>query len=221
MSRKTKPHVLISPGSSSEYSISNKLRKLGATCEIVAPSEKHQVVQQKYNRATHIILGGGGDVDPSRYGQDNVYSTGISTLRDKLEFKLLRWAARDRKPLLGICRGNQIMSVFFGAELIQDIENEGYNLIEHWGKYHEAHAIKGGFVRDVVQKVKFETNSYHHQAVREDTMPDDLYVVALSYDGIVEAVQHRSLPMYGIQSHPETQNTPWAWLLFSMFIHTN
>lgn len=147
-----------------------------------------------------LILAGGGDVEPSLYGQKNCGSTHIDPARDRAELALLRACARAGKPVLGICRGHQVINVWAGGGLIQDL-----------GRQNEIHrSAAGDRIHPVLAQRGlpaetyggcFRVNSAHHQAV--GPVGKGLIVTACSDDGIVEAVEHRSLPVLGVQFHPE------------------
>lgn len=159
-----------------------------------------------------LLLSGGGDIDPSLYGQKCEKETsGISPLRDAAEFALLKAFIEKGKPVLGICRGVQLLAACLGGTLTQDIPSF----------YHTSHT--GGLLHDVsikeelsslYQKDTLRVNSYHHQCVK--TLPDGFHVTALSPEGFPEAIQKDNL--LGVQWHPERM--PWeesepifSWLI--------
>jgi putative glutamine amidotransferase len=153
--------------------------------------------------AQGLVLSGGGDIDPDRYGQANTASLEISTRRDAVEFQLLTWAVERALPVLAICRGIQVINVFFGGQLVQDIPGQIGNGVQHDKSQHPvqivdetlAHWIGAGCLT---------VNSHHHQAVTEDCRAPVLDVFALSEpDGVIEGLRHPSLPVLGVQWHPE------------------
>ena len=154
-----------------------------------------------------IILSGGGDVDPGLYGQVPSGELNISPRRDIIESKLLDFAIKKKKPVLGLCRGMQLINVYFGGKLIQDLKK-----IDIEGKHKPPciHSIK---INNSVLSKKFgreifEINSYHNQAIIEDNLAQDLECFAVAEDfPIIEGFFHRKYPIVGIQWHPERLNS--------------
>ena len=150
-----------------------------------------------------LILAGGGDVEPARFGQENRGSENMNPDRDRAELALLDAFAAAGKPILGICRGHQVVNVWAGGSLIQDLG--GLNEIHRWDgcdKVHWARA-EGGVLRELYGD-RFPINSAHHQAV--DAVGAGLTVTARSEDGVIEAMEHGSLPIFTFQFHPERMN---------------
>ncbi|WP_298208012.1 gamma-glutamyl-gamma-aminobutyrate hydrolase family protein [Ferrimicrobium sp.] len=151
-----------------------------------------------------LMLTGGGDVDPALYGQtvnsDRVY--GIEVNRDRIERTLLDEALRQGHKILAICRGIQVVNVYFGGTLMQDLETSGkskHSLTEH--EYEYSHGIT---ISEDSQLARLlpgidQANSLHHQAV--DEPGGDLVVTAVSEDGVVEAMERPGL--VAVQWHPE------------------
>ena len=151
-----------------------------------------------------LILAGGGDMEPSLYGQKNNLSEGIDTDRDRAEFALLDAFSAAGKPVLGICRGHQVVNVWAGGDLIQDLgeKNTVHRRVEQ-DKIHRIHAARG-----VLRKLygsSFDVNSAHHQAV--GIVGEGLTVTARSEDGVIEAMEHGRLPIFTFQFHPERMNS--------------
>ena len=147
-----------------------------------------------------LVLCGGGDIDPSRFGCENNGSIRIDTKRDECEFALLDAFVKAGKPVFGICRGYQVINVYFGGDMIQHLPNFEY------------HRQEGDAVHSVVAKTdsiiktlygeSFCVNSMRHQAV--DKIGEGLVGTHVSdSDGVVEGLQHESLPVFGVQWHPE------------------
>jgi len=159
-----------------------------------------------------LLLPGGGDLEPWRYGQENTASRGLEPERDQAELALLEAFTARRLPVLGICRGLQAINVFFGGTLCQDIPG---------------HAARNG--RDSRHAVRTapsplrascgETctvNSAHHQAA--DQLGSGLQAVQWAEDGVVEALCHRTLPVWGVQWHPERLADPAGGALLQAFL---
>lgn len=144
-----------------------------------------------------LLLPGGGDLEPWRYGQENLASRSLEPERDQAELELLDWFLAERKPVLGICRGMQTINVFFGGTLIQDLP--GHSAVSEIDRLHAVRTAPSVLWALYVEQVI--VNSAHHQAVGR--LGAGLEAVQWAPDGIVEALVHRSLPVWAVQWHPE------------------
>ena len=169
-----------------------------------------------------LLLTGGGDVDPIWYAENKHELTGkfnmdISHARDWTEFQLMKYLGS--KPVLGICRGLQIINIFAGGSLTQHLQvksethlpQEGYAGLEH--NLHQIELVSdtllGKWAQEADEALTQQVNSGHHQAV--DRLGLNLQVAARSIEGVVEAIVHSKHPfMLGVQWHPE--NMPNHWL---------
>lgn len=148
-----------------------------------------------------LLLCGGGDIEPSRYGQDMAGSFPPDLPRDEAEFALIAAFRAAGKPIFGICRGMQILNVAFGGDMIQHLP-AGCRPF-HCGREDRVHAVRaaeGSLLFHLYGKL-FAVNSFHHQAV--DRLGEGLIPTAWSESGVVEALEHTSLPILGVQYHPE------------------
>ena len=151
-----------------------------------------------------LILCGGGDIDPARYGQEIHGSEEIDQARDEAEFAVAEAFLNAGKPILGICRGHQILNVVLGGTLLQDIGTD-LHLFHRQGpkKEDRIHPIRnrpGSFLNRLYGPV-CPVNSSHHQAL--DVIGPSLVPVAWSESGLVEGLIHTSLPVLSVQFHPE------------------
>jgi len=156
-----------------------------------------------------IILSGGGDISPAAYGapaEDGLVD--VEPARDLAEQDLLRCAAECHTPVLGICRGLQLMNVAFGGTLRQDLRHE--TVTDHHPKHvpdtvpaHPVIIEPGSLLATAVAAEQIDVNSTHHQAV--DVVGRPLRVTARSFDGVVEALElaEPDFWMVGVQWHPE------------------
>ncbi len=150
-----------------------------------------------------IILTGGEDINPKVYGEDIDWPN-ISPLRDQTEKKMLEIAVARRIPVLGICRGMQFIKVFFGGQLVKNIKEETTS--EHApGKDHKVVLTEEKIVL-MAGKKEIIVNSFHNQAVTTHTLSPELKTFALADDGVIEGLYHPSLPIAGIQWHPERKS---------------
>lgn len=151
---------------------------------------------------TGLLLPGGMDIDPVRYGQENDGSEGIDPVRDQAELELIARFAQSGKPILGICRGIQVINVAFGGTLIQDLPNA----VEHQhsettgDQVHQVTAPAGSFLHELYGE-RFSVNSSHHQAI--DRLAPGFAVAARCTDGTVEAIAWPEKAIYATQFHPE------------------
>lgn len=149
-----------------------------------------------------LILAGGGDMDPAFFGQENRGSREIDRARDRAELALLDAFLGAGKPVLAVCRGIQAVNVWAGGTLIQDLGEE-LNAFHSWedgDKVHPIRAVPGTLMHRLYGPL-FPVNSAHHQAVGR--IGKGLIVSARSESGVVEAMEHESLPLICVQFHPE------------------
>lgn len=167
-----------------------------------------------------VCVSGGGDVAPASYGRDTEASLmEVDTDRDSSEVAAIEEAARAGLPLLGICRGIQVLAVASGGSLIQDLPAAGYE--DHWQEerqYEAVHAIEAEAGSAAARALggAAEVNSVHHQAVA--TFGPNLVPTAWSPDGVVEALEGPGV--LGVQWHPERlfgsdvrHLAPFRWLV--------
>lgn len=159
-----------------------------------------------------LLLPGGGDLEPWRYGQINTASRGLEPERDEAELALLTYFTQLRRPVLGICRGLQTINVFFGGTLCQDIP--GHSQQHGEDSLHSVRTAPS-LLRDVCGE-RCTVNSAHHQAV--DRLGTGLRAVQWAADGVVEALCHRTLPVWGVQWHPERLEGPAGLRLIQKFL---
>ncbi|MCX7623705.1 MAG: gamma-glutamyl-gamma-aminobutyrate hydrolase family protein [Thermomicrobium sp.] len=160
-----------------------------------------------------LLLTGGGDIDPHRYGAASVHpeTYGISEVRDTFELALVKAAIARDLPVLAICRGIQVLNVALGGTLIQHIPASDPNALNH--RQHElgipvdqpAHPVTimpESKLAAIVETTTLLVNSFHHQAI--DAPAPGLVVTARAPDGVIEAVELPSATfVLGVQWHPE------------------
>lgn len=148
-----------------------------------------------------LILTGGGDVDPSFYGQENTASAYIDADLDRREFAVIEAFLRAGKPILGICRGHQILNVALGGTLIQHIPTAPAHVHTEAGdSVHSIEALPGSLLHTLYGH-RFSVNSSHHQAVEK--LAPGLALTAQADDGVAEAFEDPARRLWGVQFHPE------------------
>jgi len=148
-----------------------------------------------------LLIPGGVDVDPARYGQAPVPEDEIDLELDQVQFAVLDQFLALGKPVFGICRGHQLLNVAFGGTLIQHLPNAADHVWTEAGDHIHACDAEPGSFMDRLYGRHFVTNSAHHQAV--DIPAPGMKVVLRSADGVIEAMEHESLPVWCVQWHPE------------------
>lgn len=175
------------------------VREAGGIPVLLFDCENEAAILAK--RLDGMMLSGGGDVNPSLYGEENLHSRLVDDPRDRAERALLTAFCAEGKPVLGICRGMQLMAVALGGSLWQDIRLQtGMDHVpnrDHVITVREASSFLSNILPSQVN-----VNSLHHQAVR--TLPPRFTVSAEAPDGIAEAMEATDgRPLYAVQFHPE------------------
>lgn len=183
-----------------------------------------------YERLDGVMLAGGVDMDPATFGEPPHPALGnIDPDRDAVELALTRWALQDGKPLLGLCRGLQVINVATGGSLHQDIESEYPRAIKHdyfpTAGYerdylaHDVELVPGSRLAAVLDADRLPVNSMHHQGVK--SIGSGLVPVAYAPDGLVEALEGPNGAFaIGVQWHPEMLEVkePNTRRLFTEFV---
>lgn len=182
-----------------------------------------------YARLDGVLLTGGGDLDPALFGEvPHPHLGSVDADRDQLELALARFTAEEVKPLLGVCRGAQVLNVAWGGTLYQDLPSQyGAGLLRHahpvkdFPREHLAHPVQvaeDSLLARVLGAPIVHVNSRHHQAIRE--VAPALTVVARAPDGVIEGVERPGHPFaLGVQWHPENlQTLPEMKALFVRFV---
>lgn len=153
-----------------------------------------------------LVLCGGGDLDPALFGQENRGSHPPDRERDRAELALAEAYLTWERPILGICRGMQVLNVCLGGTLVQDLPPA--RLECHQGAedvYHPIRCRPGSRLEELLGSCVV-VNSAHHQAV--DRLGRGLTAVAWAEEDVVEGLEHSALPVLGVQFHPERLSGP-------------
>jgi len=170
-----------------------------------------EMIEQYADLVDGVLFSGGDDVDPAAYGEEQIWGCGdIVPLRDDFEIKLLHVLLEKspEKPILGICRGTQVLNVAMGGTLYQDLKSQVEGCIRHQqlqlSRYasHAAIVDEGTKLHEIYGSTKVMANSFHHQAVKE--IGRDLVITARASDGVVEGFEKPDHPYFvAVQWHPE------------------
>jgi len=173
------------------------------------------------------LLTGGGDIAIERFdGEPNPRISDVDPDRDQMEIEITQFAFEENKPLLGICRGIQIINVAMGGSLFTDIITQRENAIKHdWypnvARNYEAHSVKiveNSIMYQIIHGDEVNVNSLHHQAIKE--LGQHILPTAYAPDGIIEAVESPIHQFFlGVQWHPEWMlSSPSMVNIFKQFV---
>lgn len=172
-------------------------RRSGALCVLYLPCDDPAALADQFDI---LLLTGGEDINPFIYNLECIPQCGkIDDERDREELALLDEFVKRKKPVIGVCRGLQIINVYFGGTLYQDLPSQ-VGVDHSGGLFHKIVTVPetelGKQLTDGAT-----VNSYHHQSVL--SLGEGLEIAAYSEDGVVEAIAHTSLPIAAVQWHPE------------------
>lgn len=181
---------------------------------IILPlTNKKSILRATYESLSGLLLAGGNDVDPKLYGEEPHKTTmNVSAYRDAYEKQLIMWALQDRKPIVAICRGMQILNVVCGGSICQDISSYFPQAEDHNSSTatkdieHLAHSLRiepTSKLASILGVSTIKTNTHHHQAI--NLLASNLQAVAWTEDGIIEALESKDdAYIIAVQSHPES-----------------
>ena len=190
------------------------LEKAGAIPVLLPHLKDMAVLVPFLDTLDGLLVTGGHDVDPRNYNTRMSGKCGrVIPERDEMDLFLTRYAYDHKKPLLGICRGIQIMNVAFGGTLYQDLESEGpyqHHFMDNSPRQYPVHKDtleRGSLLAKIYGKTEIQVNSYHHQAVK--TPGENVTVTARSEDGVIEGIEVSGGNPFtvGVQWHPEMMYT--------------
>lgn len=176
---------------------------------ILPITSEEEIIEQNITWIDGLLLAGGGDPDPQLFDEEPHPDLGtIDPYRDSFEIALTKKALQNETPLLGICRGCQILNVAAGGTMIQALEGQKDEIVKHRQDapfHYPTHTVtidEETFLYQIVRTTELRVNSSHHQAIK-DVSPDFI-VSARSKDGIIEAIEAKEGNFaLGVQWHPE------------------
>ncbi len=201
----------------------------GGAPVLIAPNVGERAWRAVYERLDGLLFAGGVDVDPARYQELPHPQLGaVDDALDEAELMLARWSIADRRPVLAICRGIQLINVAAGGSLYQDLPTQLPAALPHachpprYPRDYRAHLVQtepGSRLAAALGIRRVHVNSRHHQAVKR--VAPGFKVVARAPDGVVEGIEHVDAPfIVGVQWHPESMvdNDPHMLALFKAFV---
>lgn len=202
------------------------IRLTGGNPIILPIVEGNELIAEQISLIDGLLLSGGYDVSPLFYGEES--QRGLEVVRpdrDRYEMQLLDIAKKSFKPILGICRGLQILNVAFGGTLYQDIPISIPTALQHQQKAqvdeatHHVQIVAHTKLQQIFEEELILTNSFHHQAIRD--LAPCFTASAHSFDGIIEGIEGKEDHfILGVQWHPELmiRKHPKMFKLFHAFV---
>ena len=193
---------------------------------VLLPYQPKEQILRLVEGLDGLVLPGGTDVDPNRYGENPLVECGeIDPLWDELDLWAAGFALERNLPILAICRGVQVLNVALGGTLVQDISSQIKNPLKHqqeaptWYATHDVTVQSASLLGNIWGTAPSRVNSFHHQAIAK--VGRGLRIVATAPDGVIEAVEsteHRFV--LGVQWHPEhmVEHYPAANRIFQHFV---
>lgn len=193
----------------STHTYTDSIRHGGGIPVILVPVDTAEI-DDVLDRVDGLLFTGGGDVSPAAYSDEEHETVrGVSPERDAFELELVRKAYDRKMPVMGICRGMQVINVALGGTLVQDLPSHtgvhGHDIVGEGVYEPHLHAMveEGCRLAGIIGPGLHNINSIHHQAVEE--LGEGLVVVASAIDGTIEAIDHENQewPLIAVQWHPE------------------
>ena len=206
--------VITSSGTKNARRYVEVMESAGADVRVLMPDDHADVATEELMRnAGGLLLSGGPDVDPALYGEEPDTEAGLTLNRplDDLELRVLEYALERDMPVLGICRGMQLLNVFFGGKLMQDLPGHRSEKID--GKWesgsHTIYIAPGAKAAPIIGMAGFfKVNSLHHQGLKEAQRAPRLMTTAYEVeDGLIEGLESPEHSwVIALQCHPERQD---------------
>lgn len=203
------------------------VKGVGAIPVLITSILDKSYIDKLTDKIDGFIFTGGSDINPLLYGKGiEEYCNNINPTRDNFELMLLKKVIEKDKPLLGICRGMQILNVFYGGTLCQDILTLYPQRLNHkvlnlpkWHFAHDVNIQKNTSLYELFGKENILVNSFHHQSIEK--LGDGLTVTAIAKDSVIEGIEDlKKYLVMGVQWHPEmmVDKEPEQMRIFNYFI---
>lgn len=184
------------------------IQKAGGIPVLLPVTGDQKLMEAYAGKLDGLLLSGGGDIDPALFGEEPLRGLGpVDPERDLFELELCRLFLADNKPILGICRGMQVLNVACGGTVYQDLVRQKPESLEHQQKApknrvsHQVIVESSSLLRGLLKETVLRVNSFHHQAVKD--LGQGLKAVAKAADGVIEGVEKETGFVLGVQWHPE------------------
>lgn len=199
------------------------VNRAGGTAMILPPVQDDDILECYISVCQGFLLSGGGDIDPIYWGETPTIGLGeVCPQRDSFELNLTRKAINMKIPILGICRGCQVLNVALGGSIIQDIESD----MCHEQNAPRSYPFHGIFIEKqsrlafIIESESIQVNSFHHQAV--DQPGPNVKISACAADGTAEAIEAAEHPFcIGVQWHPECLSDTASRQLFNALVNAS
>lgn len=210
---------------SADYS---KCIELAGGMPVILPcTQDERMIKEYVSRVDGLLFCGGEDIQPSYFKQATKKGLGmISPIRDAFEWALLTEALAQNKAILGICRGLQLINIFYGGTVFQDLNQMDFTSIEHsilnapkYTKSHEVEIYVNTHLYDMIQEGKIYVNTKHHQSI--DVLGEKLIISSKAMDGVIEGIEDPSRDfVVAVQWHPEmmAEEDASQQLIFNGFV---
>jgi putative glutamine amidotransferase len=238
----TKPLIIVTAGKQNQATQRGEVQAITSGCNldyihsvvraggapvIVPRMADEDAVRAIVQAADGVVLTGGGDIVSLTYGEEPHYMSKYQDpVRDEMEFAVTRWALERSLPILGICRGLQVLNVAFGGTLIQDIPSQVPGAVKHYSQgidpvlMHTIDIEEDSLLARVLQTTSLAVNSWHHQAPKD--IGKGLRINCRARDGVVEGLESADgRPILAVQFHPEecTATYPPFQSFFNWLVH--
>ena len=208
--RVTHPAGYYEPRDSISHDWIRYLARFGVTPVLIPNAVEDVESYLDARKVDAIILSGGNNLERLSSEPDDLEIADTSALRDRTERAVIEYALTREARLLGVCRGLQMLNVWFGGSLERDLSDREEAKDLHVATEHEIEIVEPCF-GEWFGSSSGKTNSFHDQGVTLSTLAEDLRAFAVSRDGVVEGLYHADHPIVAIQWHPERPNQSRDW----------
>ncbi|MEQ8190923.1 MAG: gamma-glutamyl-gamma-aminobutyrate hydrolase family protein [Candidatus Eremiobacterota bacterium] len=183
----------------------------GGTIVVLSEAYDEEFLTTQLNQLHGLLIPGGGDIDPKFFNEENKGSREPDAALDAFEFDIIKYCVERNIPVLAICRGHQLINVYFGGNLYQDLPSqyERHDLLVHQildgdkikPCFHYINIQKNSLLYEILREERIRSNSSHHQSVKN--IAPGFKITSLSEDGVIEAMEGTGDEyIMSVQFHP-------------------